>query len=159
LYGTISKLELQHKQTQLANIRQNLTDARCRLKDLLTKRYYHSLQHSKNFFYIHANKGGKYLARILKGDVPRTRIHKIRLQSGKVSQFPEDIANEFQRYYHALYNLSGPEDTPVGHHANTLIQDYLHDNVGRRVSLEAANTLDEPISIEEMAAALKSAKA
>ncbi|CAH2276879.1 Hypothetical predicted protein, partial [Pelobates cultripes] len=128
LYGTISKLELQHKQNQLASVRQDLIDARRRLKDLLTKRYYRSLQHSKNFFYIHANKGGKYLARVLKGDTPRTRIHKIRLQTGTVSQFPEDIANEFQRYYYALYNLHGPGNMTVGSHASTLIQEYLQDN-------------------------------
>ncbi|CAH2246048.1 Hypothetical predicted protein [Pelobates cultripes] len=88
LYGTILKLELQHKRTQLDNIQKDLTDARHQLRDLIMRRYHRSLQHSKNFFYIHANKGGKYLARILKGDTPCTRVHKICLPSGNTSQFP-----------------------------------------------------------------------
>ncbi|CAH2220471.1 Hypothetical predicted protein, partial [Pelobates cultripes] len=66
VYETIAKLELQHKRTQHVDTQTELLNARRRLRDLITRKYYRSLQYSKNFFYIHANKGGKFLARLLK---------------------------------------------------------------------------------------------
>ncbi|CAH2321499.1 Hypothetical predicted protein [Pelobates cultripes] len=109
LYDTIKKLELQHKRSQLNETYSALMEARRNLTALITKRYHRSLQRSKNFFYTHANKGGKVLARLLKGDTPRMQVQKLHLSSGKVSPHPEEIAEEFRTYYRSLYNLPHPE--------------------------------------------------
>ncbi|CAH2274293.1 Hypothetical predicted protein [Pelobates cultripes] len=105
LYKAISTLELQHKWTLLNAIYGELMEARRALRDLIVKKHLHSLQSSKGFSYAHANKGGKYLARLLKGNVPRTQIRKLQLASGKISPFPQEIAEEFKTFYQSLYNL------------------------------------------------------
>ncbi|CAH2319609.1 Hypothetical predicted protein, partial [Pelobates cultripes] len=128
LYGTISNLELLHKRTQQTTTHEKLIDARRKLRDLITRRHHRSLQYSKSFFYTHANKGGKYLARLLKGDTPQTRVHKLRLAGGKTSQFPEDIASEFQRYYQQLYNLATQTEQESGISKAELTRTFLQDN-------------------------------
>ncbi|CAH2225085.1 Hypothetical predicted protein [Pelobates cultripes] len=120
------------------------------------KRHYHSLQHSKNFFYVHANKGWKFLTRLLKGDTPHTQVSKLRLSSGKHSSFPEDIAGEFRN--HNLYNLPKPEGSAPGQDTLTHTREYLQINVQKCINQDAANTLDEQISTEELTMALKNTK-
>ncbi|CAH2330227.1 Hypothetical predicted protein, partial [Pelobates cultripes] len=73
LYGIISRLELQHKRSQMVTIYRDRMEARRNLKALLTQRYLCSMQTSKSFFYTHANKGGTFLARLLRGEVARTQ--------------------------------------------------------------------------------------
>ncbi|CAH2285581.1 Hypothetical predicted protein [Pelobates cultripes] len=151
IYSTISRLELQHKRTQLTETYGELMEARRQLKNLLTQRYLRSLQRSKNFFYTHANKGGKLLARMLKGDTPCTQVRKVRLTSGSTSQFPEEIAGEFRNYYNSLYNLRPPEDTAQQRNLLEQIQTNLQDNVRARINPEAASILDQPITTEDLA--------
>ncbi|CAH2315864.1 Hypothetical predicted protein, partial [Pelobates cultripes] len=129
VYDTIKRLELQHKRSQLTEKYGELMEARCTLNTLLTKRYQRSLQRSKNFFYAHANKGGKFLAHLLKGDTPRTQVRKLRLTSGRVSPYPEDIADEFRAYYESLYNLRPPGHQAPGGEAPPHVQTYIQDTV------------------------------
>ncbi|CAH2220263.1 DUF1725 domain-containing [Pelobates cultripes] len=110
-YKSIARLESQHKRSQLTSTYGELTEARRTLQALLTQRHHRSLQRSRSFFYTHANKGGKFLARLLKGDTPRTQVRKLRLSTGSISPYPEEIAGEFREYYNSLYNLCPPEDT------------------------------------------------
>ncbi|CAH2320946.1 Hypothetical predicted protein [Pelobates cultripes] len=97
LYKSIATLEQQHKRTQLMETYGELMQARRQLRDLLTKRHLRSLQQSKVFFYAHANKGGRYLARLLKGNAPRKQFRNLRLPSGATTAFPDLIAEEFSR--------------------------------------------------------------
>ncbi|CAH2292533.1 Hypothetical predicted protein [Pelobates cultripes] len=99
LYRTISNLERQHKRSQLNAIYRELMEQRRKLTDLILKRHLRSVQRTKGFYYAHANKGGKYLARLLKGPQPHRQIHKIRLTSGEISPFPQKIAEEFRLFY------------------------------------------------------------
>ncbi|CAH2276183.1 endonuclease [Pelobates cultripes] len=108
LYRSISTLERQHKRSQLNAVYGELMEHRRRLKDLILKRHLRSVQRSKGFYYVHANKGGKYLARLLKGPLSHRQIRKIRLATGEVSPFPQKIAGEFRSFYEHLYNLYTP---------------------------------------------------
>ncbi|CAH2225299.1 Hypothetical predicted protein [Pelobates cultripes] len=74
LYRQIATLETLHKRSQLVTTYGELLQARRQLKDLLTKRYLRSIQRSKGFFYTHANKGGRYLARLLKDNTPHAQV-------------------------------------------------------------------------------------
>ncbi|CAH2305467.1 Hypothetical predicted protein [Pelobates cultripes] len=79
LHKSISKLEQQHKRSHLNAIYGELMEARRTLRDLILKKHLRSLQHSKGFYYAHANKGGKHLAHLLKGTVPCIQIRKLRI--------------------------------------------------------------------------------
>ncbi|CAH2302163.1 Hypothetical predicted protein [Pelobates cultripes] len=105
LYKSIMTLEQQHKRSQLMETYGELLQARSQLRDLLTKHHLRTLQHSKGFFYAHANIGGRYLARLLKGNAPRTQVRNLRLSSGAMMAFPNKIAEEFRQCYQSLYNL------------------------------------------------------
>ncbi|CAH2219539.1 Hypothetical predicted protein [Pelobates cultripes] len=122
LYGTISHLELQHKRLQLVNTYGQLMEAKRQLTVLLIRRHFHSLQYPKNFYYTHANKGGKYLAHLLKGNTPRTQVKKLRTTKGSLTVFLEEIASEFRNYYNTLYSLPAQEEPPLGVDNPTPIQ-------------------------------------
>ncbi|CAH2248084.1 Hypothetical predicted protein, partial [Pelobates cultripes] len=57
-----------------------------------------------------ANKGGKLLARMLRGTQNRAQVHTIRTVQGKTTQFPKEIADEFEKFYTKLYNTHEGND-------------------------------------------------
>ncbi|CAH2300866.1 endonuclease reverse transcriptase [Pelobates cultripes] len=150
LYKSITTLEQQHKRTQLMETYGELMQARRQLRDLLSKRHLRSLQQSKGFFYAHANKGGKYLARLLKGNAPRTQVRTLRLPSGASTAFPDQIAEEFRRYYQSLYNLQdrGRGEDGGADHSST--QEYLKETVTKTIHPDAAEELDAAITAEDI---------
>ncbi|CAH2223901.1 Hypothetical predicted protein, partial [Pelobates cultripes] len=81
LYQKITSLESQHKRSQLTGVYGELMEHRRKLKDLITRKHLRSLQRTKGFYYAHANNGGRYLARLLKGPTPRRQIRQLRLAS------------------------------------------------------------------------------
>ncbi|CAH2296505.1 Hypothetical predicted protein [Pelobates cultripes] len=124
--------------------------------EIITHRHLRSLQKSKGFFYAHANKGGKLLARLLRGTLPRTQVRKLRLSTARTSPFPNDIADEFQSFYHSLYNLHEPNYLDTNR--SVLIDNYLQTFAMKTASPAAAEALDGRITEEEMSAALKGTK-
>ncbi|CAH2283439.1 Hypothetical predicted protein [Pelobates cultripes] len=108
LLTRITTLELQHKRSQLEGTYKELLEARRSLHTHMTKRHYSSIQRSKAFFYQHANKGGRLLARMLRGPQGMTQVHKLRTSDGTITQFPDKIASEFRTFYASLYNIPGP---------------------------------------------------
>ncbi|CAH2307345.1 Hypothetical predicted protein [Pelobates cultripes] len=115
-----------------------LIQARRQLKDLLTKRYLRSLQHSKGYFYAHANKGCKYLAHLLKGNAPRTQVRYLRLSSGTTTTFPNKIAGEFRKYYHSLYNIHVTDGNDDSDAEDARTRDYLQESITRTISSDTA---------------------
>ncbi|CAH2285090.1 Hypothetical predicted protein [Pelobates cultripes] len=108
LLTRITTLEMQHKRSHLEGTYKELLEARRSLHTHMTKRHYSSIQRSKAFFYQHANKGGRLLARILRGPQGMTQVHKLRTSDGTITQFPDKIASEFRTFYASLYNIPGP---------------------------------------------------
>ncbi|CAH2250641.1 Hypothetical predicted protein, partial [Pelobates cultripes] len=145
LYRSISTLERQHKRSQLNAVYGELMEHRRRLKDLILKRHLRSVQRSKGFYYVHANKGGKYLARLLKGPLPHRQIRKIRLTTGEISPFPQKIAGEFRSFYEHLYNLYTPNGATDAAGERTKIQNFLDGTVTNTIAQESATLLDTPI--------------
>ncbi|CAH2223737.1 Hypothetical predicted protein, partial [Pelobates cultripes] len=136
LYKTIEVLEQRHKRSQLMETYGELMQARRRLKDILTKRYHRSIQRSKGFFYAHANKRGRYLARLLKGNTPRTQVRNLRLSTGAMSNLPNKIAEEFREYYRTLYNIHTCDRRDEIDTGNTRIREYLEEAVTTTISPE-----------------------
>ncbi|CAH2283883.1 Alpha-catulin [Pelobates cultripes] len=124
--------------------------ARRQLKDLLTKRYLRSLQHSNGFFYAHANKGGEYLVRLLKGNAPRMQFHNLCLSSGTMMTFPDEIVGEFRKYYHSLYNIHVTDGNDDSDAEEARTRDYLQESITRTISPDMAEMLDTLISVEEL---------
>ncbi|CAH2284635.1 Hypothetical predicted protein, partial [Pelobates cultripes] len=122
------------------------------------KRHHRSLQRSKAFFYTHANKGGRFLARLLRGQTHRTQVCKLHLASGGASGFPTDIAGEFKSFYRSLYNLDAMETQSQSAAIMARTQEYLRDVIGPTIPLDAVTDLETPVTEEELAAALKAAK-
>ncbi|CAH2284621.1 Hypothetical predicted protein [Pelobates cultripes] len=108
LLTRINALEMQHKRSHLEETYKELLEARRSLHAHMTNRHYSSIQRSKAFFYQHANKGGRLLARMLRGPQGMTQVHKLRTSDGTITQFPDKIASEFRTFYASLYNIPGP---------------------------------------------------
>ncbi|CAH2220431.1 endonuclease, partial, partial [Pelobates cultripes] len=101
LIDQINTLETQH---QVKETYKELLEARKQLHALLLKRHLRHLRRSKGFFYLHANKGGKLLAHILRGQQQPAQVYRLKRQGGTSTQHPEEIAKEFLNYYSSLYN-------------------------------------------------------
>ncbi|CAH2284065.1 Hypothetical predicted protein [Pelobates cultripes] len=112
-------------------IYRELLQARDQLTELL-RDHFRSVQHSKGFFYAHTNKGGQVLYGLLKGTLPRTQVHRLRLSTGQTSPFPNDIAEEFRSFYHSLYSLYKLNEVDVNR--PTLIDNYLRTCYENRIS-------------------------
>ncbi|CAH2282147.1 Hypothetical predicted protein [Pelobates cultripes] len=77
LIDKITSLESQHKRSQLVSTHAALLEACRLLRDHIARTHYRTIQRSKAFFYQHANKGGKLLAKMLKGPQPLAQVHKL----------------------------------------------------------------------------------
>ncbi|CAH2284691.1 UDP-Gal:beta c beta 1,4- galactosyltransferase, polypeptide 1, gene 1 isoform X1 [Pelobates cultripes] len=104
LIDQINTPETQHKRSQVEDTYKELLEARRQLHTLLLQRHLRQLRRSKGFFYLHANKGGKLLAHMLKGQQQPAQVHKLKLQGVTTTQHLERIANEFLNYYSSLYD-------------------------------------------------------
>ncbi|CAH2285019.1 Hypothetical predicted protein [Pelobates cultripes] len=91
-------LETLHKRTRQEEHYRTLLTLRRQLSDLIARKHHRSIQRSKAFFYIHANKGGKLLARMLRNQQTSAQVSALRTARGTTTQFPEEIANEFRSY-------------------------------------------------------------
>ncbi|CAH2293579.1 Hypothetical predicted protein [Pelobates cultripes] len=83
---------------------------RRQLAELLECKHTRTIQRSRAFFYRHAIKGDKLLARILRGTQNRAQVHTIRTAQGKITQFPKEITDEFEKFYTKLYNTHKGND-------------------------------------------------
>ncbi|CAH2296769.1 Hypothetical predicted protein, partial [Pelobates cultripes] len=106
------------------------------------KRHHRSLQRSKAFFYTHANKGGRFLAHLLRGQTPRTQVRRLHLTSGGISGLPTDIAGEFQLFYRSLYNLDADKTQAQSAMIMARTRDYLRDTVGPTIPPDTATDLE-----------------
>ncbi|CAH2318848.1 Hypothetical predicted protein [Pelobates cultripes] len=106
----IHSLETQHKRQQVEDTYRELLEERRRLHALLLKRHLRQLRRSKGFFYLHANKGGKLLAHMLRGQQHPSQVHKLKTSNGTTTQNPEKIAKEFFTYYSSLYSTHSQSD-------------------------------------------------
>ncbi|CAH2219285.1 Hypothetical predicted protein, partial [Pelobates cultripes] len=105
LTNRIAQLETLHKRTQLETQYRSLLEARNQLTELVARRHHRATQRNRAFYYIHANKSGRLLAHMIKNRQARAQVHELRTTKGTLTQFPEEIAEEFRKYYQTLYNI------------------------------------------------------
>ncbi|CAH2321916.1 Hypothetical predicted protein [Pelobates cultripes] len=98
LLNKIGDIEVRHKRTLSEDTYTELLGLRRQLQALLLKKHYR--QRLKAFYYIHTNKGGKLLARMLRGQQTHAQVHKLKIAGRRTT-----IAHEFRSYYTQLYNL------------------------------------------------------
>ncbi|CAH2223214.1 endonuclease reverse transcriptase, partial [Pelobates cultripes] len=133
----------------------DLISNRRQLSELIESKHARTIRRTRAFFYMHANKGGKLLVRMLRGAQSRAQVHALRTTQGTLTQFPEEIASEFQRFYTQLYNTRGDEDRISRTTRKTDTTDYLVGFQPDTLTPEEAEELDTPITEEELKQALK----
>uniref|UniRef100_A0A8C5QKB6 Reverse transcriptase domain-containing protein n=1 Tax=Leptobrachium leishanense TaxID=445787 RepID=A0A8C5QKB6_9ANUR len=155
LLDEIQTLETSHKTDQSALLYQQLLDSRKRLNDLLQADIRFQAVKTRAFFALQENKPGRLLARLLRKRQEQSYVPHIRLRNNALTTRPDEILQEFVRYYTDLYNGRGETPTPD---LLPRIADYLKDNVARRLTETQAASLEDPILQEELVATLKHIK-
>ncbi|CAH2282994.1 Hypothetical predicted protein, partial [Pelobates cultripes] len=110
------------------------------LSELIKRKHARTRQRNHAFFYLHANKGGKLLAQMLRG----AQVHALGTTRGTTTQFPEDIASEFQRFYAQLYNIRRDEDKLSRNTRELDTTDYLGGFRPDALTSGEAEELDTP---------------
>ncbi|CAH2276731.1 Hypothetical predicted protein [Pelobates cultripes] len=95
----VEPIAMLHKWTQQEAHYRTLLTLRRQLTDLIARKHHRTIQRSKAFFYIHANKGGRLLARMLRNQQASAQVSALRTARGSTTQFPKEIANKFRTYY------------------------------------------------------------
>uniref|UniRef100_A0A8C5Q236 Reverse transcriptase domain-containing protein n=1 Tax=Leptobrachium leishanense TaxID=445787 RepID=A0A8C5Q236_9ANUR len=155
LLDEIRTLETSHKTDQSALLYQQLLDSRKRLNGLLQADIRFMAVKSRAFFALQENKPGRLLARLLRKRQEQSYVSHVKLRANTLTTRPDEILQEFVRYYTDLYNGRDETQTPD---LLPRIADYLRDNVARRLSKAQAASLEDPILQEELAATLKHIK-
>lgn len=155
LHQTIRKLENAHKTSLKEATLQQLTQARKELISTLNQYHRRNLALKQGIYYEGGNKCGKILSKALK---LKAQLHNIRLikdNKGKTFQKPEEIVDQFKKYYEALYNLPTPPSA-TSHNQN--MKEYLESSGMPKLSNEAIDTLEKPLTPEEFQLAIKQLK-
>ncbi|CAH2222292.1 Hypothetical predicted protein, partial [Pelobates cultripes] len=151
-------LEQRHKRTQQDQTYRDLITKRRQLTEIIGRKHARQVQRSNAFFYVHANKGGKLLAQMLRGPQNKAQVHTQRTRQGRLMQFPEEIADEFRSFYTKLYNTTDINGDTGTAQKQTETARYLQNFNPDALTLEEAETLDVPVTEEEVKLALKTAK-
>ena len=104
---------------------------------------------SKSLFYTHGDKSGKLLANQLRGLKAKQFITKICTEDGTVTSDYSRINDTFRNFYSQLYTSESLND-------NTLVDNFLNSLDMPKVSSDNKTRLDQPITQEEIAAAISS---
>ncbi|CAH2311611.1 Hypothetical predicted protein [Pelobates cultripes] len=154
----IRSLETQNKRQQVEDTYKELLEERRRLHAPLLKRHLRQLRRSKGFFYLHANKGGKLLAQMLRGQQHPSQVHKLKTRDGTTTQHPEKIAKEFLTYYSSLYNTHSQSDEEGRRIKRDRMECFLREHLHTTVTAEDAETIDRPITEDDIKTAIKTTK-
>ncbi|CAH2251826.1 Hypothetical predicted protein [Pelobates cultripes] len=123
----------------------------------MTKDATKAIQWTKQTYYEKSNKADTLLARKLQRRTNHKRIDVIQTPDGTKHSTPTKIGEVFQKYFSTLYDHSPnlrqhPEDT------KQTIDTYLRQIPLPALKTEAISKISEPITIEEIAKAIKNTK-
>lgn len=114
---------------------------------------------SHKLFYEFSNKSGRLLAKTLRSEQAINRVHSIKDSTGKAQTDPAVIADEFRKYYYALYNLPCTDEERHPHMIRTSqIQEFLEKYSPPALSPGDASSLEGPLTKLEVKQALKQTK-
>lgn len=100
-------------------------------------------------FYIHGEKSGKLLANQLRGLKAKSHITNIKMEDGKATSDHAEINDTFRSYYSQLYTSEFSNNI-------ILMDNFLNQLNIPRLSPDSKIRLDEPITKEEIDAAISS---
>uniref|UniRef100_A0A8C5LLJ0 Reverse transcriptase domain-containing protein n=1 Tax=Leptobrachium leishanense TaxID=445787 RepID=A0A8C5LLJ0_9ANUR len=150
---TLHNLDTQNKSAPSSSLAEKIDTQLHLLSDLETSTYVRRMNRLNATYYTFNNKPGRLLARRLKPPRPQKRISSLMSACGPIHN-PRDIANEFARYYEALYNLDVNEDiTPP---TQLLVTQYLDRIHLPALSSTQSDRMSSPITEEELSSAIKS---
>ena len=86
------------------NIPKEIIKIRAEINDIETKITIQKINESRRWFFEKINKIDKTLARLIKKNVERTQINKIRNARGKVTNDTTEIQRIVRSYYEELYS-------------------------------------------------------
>ena len=147
-------LETQHKQTLTPQVGTDLDTTRRQITDLLHYKAKAAIQICRRNVYESGNKCGRMLAQAIRTQNMASYIPHIVTWEGKKVSVPQQISQEFKSFYSNLYNLPST-------HADInpdLTSTYLEASCMPTLTTDMRETLEEPITLSEIQAALKSAK-
>ncbi|CAH2284018.1 Hypothetical predicted protein, partial [Pelobates cultripes] len=85
-------------------------------------------------------------------------VHKIQFHTQEVTRNPDKVHKAFQNYYADLYNLAQSKQDGNSPIHRSRIEKYLDQNVPSKLSPQQAEELEQPLTLEELASALKLSK-
>ncbi|XP_077319612.1 uncharacterized protein LOC143942237 [Lithobates pipiens] len=152
LLQDLHRAEARHKHAQSPASEADLKLLRVQITDLMQFRAKASLQKCKRISYEASNKCGKILAQKLREQAIASYVPQVMTPHNQKVTLPREIAGEFQKFYGSLYNLQ----TPTLSHAH--IENYLSAADMPKLSEEVCMSLEEPISMQELQAAVGATK-
>lgn len=148
----IQILESQHKKVQTPLLGKELAHLRRQMTDLLRYKAKAAIQSGKKVMYELGDKCSKMLAGKLKEKGKSAYVPHIKGENGQMISLPKDIAQRFREYYSSLYNL---KSIPASRDS---MEEYLSSARLFRLSSPDRNSLEAPITIEELSAVIKTVK-
>ncbi|CAH2276915.1 Hypothetical predicted protein, partial [Pelobates cultripes] len=148
-------LELRHKQSLVDKDFVTLLEARKKLKTLLTQQHLHELQKSRCFFGEHSKKCGRLLVKMLKKRQDNLHIGKIRVNPHWTIKHPREMAETFHKYYSALYDIQETMNPRDNASCLADMNNYGFTHVKKQIPMEARDTLDAEIKLQELNVAIK----
>ncbi|CAH2285529.1 DUF1725 domain-containing [Pelobates cultripes] len=158
LYTRASLLEQVHRSAATDDNHCALLEARRELKNLLSRNFLYTLCKSHRFYYEHSNKCGRMLARMIQKKRRQSQITMLQTAGAPAIRRPDGIMSRFLEFYSKLYDLPAATGMEESQRKMTRIREYLERYVSRRLTQAQAESLDAPISLEELSGALKAAK-
>ncbi|KAM8945786.1 angiotensin-converting enzyme [Pelodytes ibericus] len=156
LAQNIATLELEHKNGMDPRVLEKLITARRELSQLLNAKTHRAMVATKHLFQERGSKCGRLLARTIRKRQQRAHIHKMHDKKGQMHYLPDKLANIFHKYYSDLYNIAPPQDNR--RHSNKDSPDintYLEHAITRPLTEEQTNSLEGPITIQELSLTIK----
>lgn len=138
---------------RLEALGEKLAKTREKRNDLLSEKMRAQLSRCKRVFYEYGNKAMKLLANALRSRRLQSYINQIRSEEETVCQDSVSMSKPFRAYYNKRYNL--PQNNLTN---NTVAQElltYLEESDMTHLSLEGAQTMEVPLSLEEFHSRLK----
>lgn len=142
-------MESKNKCSPTTTLTNALSKLRENLRVHLSQKFDFHLRRLKLNHYANAKRAGKYLAGRLKAACTKTRIaHLVHPTQNVKTTNPQDIANQFAKYYGALYNLHTDDSTPQP--STEKIQEFLQKLKLPSLSSTDLTNLNAPFTTTEI---------
>lgn len=147
-------LEQTHKEKrgQCQEVFHQLVVKREELRDVMEQDSKRTLNRITKENYLWSNKSSKHLARIIRNKKDRNFIGKIQNKKGELIRTSKGIAEEFKKFYEALYSIGQNRTGNLTH--MEMAEEFLRGAGVAELTEEKRSVLDRPIE-DEILAALK----